>query len=391
MISQAGGHRRRPSQPFVAADQSRQAETLVLSAEVVNATDQEHAAAQAPAVSGEGACATRQAVQGTAKGRVEALDEGGVEFASALRRLDQGGDRFFGPAQDVAPHSDDAMALVLLDDLPDQELRPEPEPTTPGLLTRFLLAEDLQQGRRIARQAIDAEQDRSTQGRGAAFDPAERSRNQLMISLCAHLSAQPQPGRDHQRHRHPDDGPLRFDPQFVTLHLPQLQRLLDQVLVNQLGVLPTARQPLPDRPLIKPEGRDNRSDRAPMSEQRDDQRDQIGRFPQPIKGRPAPGAEGLAALPAEVAPFLLRMHPNVALAGLSSGRAVKVGAKCRLWGQRRSFILIGHKEIVVRSQSFFKDLSPPRLNVELPPNLYPKHSLHFATSTARWSLSLSQR
>jgi len=182
--------------------------------------------------------------------------------------------------------------------------------------------------------------------RGTTFDATDELLDQLTIPMRTDFSAQPQPGRDLERHPHPDDRALHLDAQFIAWYLPPWPGSLDHLRVHLLRVLPASLQPAFDRALIEREGRDNRLHRATVSEQRHDQRDDIGGFPQAVKDRPRSGAEGLLALAADEAAFLLGMHPDVALTGLASGRTVEVGAKCLFWGQRRLCFLIGHKEIV---------------------------------------------
>ena len=49
---------------------------------------------------------------------------------------------------------------------------------------------------------------------------------------------------------------------------------------------------------------------------------------QPIEDGTFAGAEGFMTLVADEALLLLRMDPNIALAGLASGMAVLIGAEC---------------------------------------------------------------
>ena len=64
-----------------------------------------------------------------------------------------------------------------------------------------------------------------------------------------------------------------------------------------------------------------------MRHQRDHAGHRLSRSPQPIKRCAFGGGEGLAALGTDE-PFLLtRVHANVALAGLASGRTRQIGAK----------------------------------------------------------------
>src|SRR5215831_2647873 len=61
--------------------------------------------------------------------------------------------------------------------------------------------------------------------------------------------------------------------------------------------------------------------------QRHHKTDRLRGGPQAIEGRPFCGGEGLVALRAHEASVLARVDPNVALAGLASGRTCQVGAE----------------------------------------------------------------
>src|SRR2546430_2325318 len=58
------------------------------------------------------------------------------------------------------------------------------------------------------------------------------------------------------------------------------------------------------------------------------QADCLRRPTQPVEDRPFPGCEGCVALRADQALLLARVHAKVALPGLASGGAVKIGTKC---------------------------------------------------------------
>ncbi len=251
----------------MASDQSWQSEAFGLCAEVVDSPHQVHPRLQGFTLSGERSRASGQAVKTTAKGSVDSLNEGGVDVAFALCFFDHRCDCLLCSLIDLAPHTDDSIVLFLLDHLPNQQVGPFDQVTTPCFLAWLFLAEDFQNRLRIAHQAIDTEENRPARRRGAAFDPTDEILNQLAVSRCTDFSAQPQTGRDLDRHRHPDDRALNLDPQLIGLDLAQWPRLLDQMLVHLLRMLPALLKPVPDRSLIKAEGGDNRLDRAPVPQQ----------------------------------------------------------------------------------------------------------------------------
>ena len=352
------------------ADQPRQPQTFVLRAEVVDTSHKVHAGLQGLALSGESSRSSGQAVHTTAKRPIDALYESGVDIAFALRPFDHICNRFFGSLIDLAGHADDAIAFMLLDHLRDQNVGPFDKPASSCFLARLFLAKDFQDRRRITRQSIRAEENRPAKRRGAAFDAADKLLDQFAVSMLTNFSTQPQSGRDHHGHSHPDDRALHLDAQFIGLHLAQGPRLLDQMLMHLLRVLAAFLNPVLDRSLIEAEGGDNRLHRAAKREQVDNQRDDIAWFSQAVENRSCCGTERRAALPADVAAVFLGMHTNVAFSKLSSGGTVGVGTKCGFWAQRRFFflIMIMHREISSLDLRIFQRAIRPRLNVGLPRN-----------------------
>lgn len=357
MIGQATSHRRRPCQPLVATDQPWQAQALVLGAEIIDATNQVHTRLQGLALPGQRARASGQAVQTTAKGPVDPLDEGRVDVPLALRLLDQLRDRGFCSLINLPAHAHDTIAFVLFEHLRDQNVGPFDEATSSCLLAWLFLAKDLLDDGWITRQAIAAKQQRPAQGRGAAFDAPDQLFDQGAVALRADFPTQPQPGLHHQRHPHPDDGALQLDPQLITLHLAQRQRTLDQLLRHLLSLLAALLKPVLDRALIQTKGEDDGLDGAAVREQFDHQRDLVSTLAQAVKGRPSGVAESLGTRAANVAAVFLRMDADIAFSNLASGRTGGVGTKCGVWGQWRFLFLTHHKENRRLTSDFFKELS----------------------------------
>ncbi len=346
----------------------------MLRAEVVDTTNKVHSRLQGLALPGQRSRAPGQAVKTTAKGPVYALNESGVDIAFALRLFDHLRDGLLRPLIDLPPHADDPIVLILLDHLRDQNVAPFDHPTSPRFISRLFLAEDFPDRLWITRQAINAEENRPAERRGAAFDARDQLLNKFAVSRGADFSAQPQPVPDHDRHAHPDDRALNLDPKLIALDLAHWPRLLDEMLMSPLRVLAAFLKPIPDRSLIQTEGKDDRLDGAAVREQFDHQRDQVSALPQAVEDRPGGGAETLVTLAANVATVFLRMHADVAFSDLSSGRTVEVGAKCGFWGQWRFFFLTRHKEKRRLTSDFFQRAIRPRLNVGLPRNPLPKIS-----------------
>jgi hypothetical protein len=366
MICNATRHRRGPFKPLVASDQSWQSQAFVLRAEVVDATDKVHSRLQGLALSRQRSRASGQAVQTSAEGPVKPLNEGGVNVPFALRPLDHLRDRFFCSLINLPCHANDAMAFIMLDHLRDQNVGPFDEATSSYFLARLFLAKDILDDGRITRQAIGAKENRPAQGRGAAFDARDEIFDQGAVPMLTDFSAQPQTGRDHHRHPHPDDCALKLDPKLIGLDLAQSPRLLDQMLMHGLRMPAAFFKPVPDRSLIQTKGEDDRLDRATVREQFHHQRQEIRALPQTVKDRPGSGAESHLALAANVTTVFLGMDTNIAFSNLSSGGTVEVGTKCGFWGQWRFLFLTRHKENRRLTSDLFQRAIRPRLNVGLP-------------------------
>ena len=163
--------------------------------------------------------------------------------------------------------------------------------------------------------------------------------DQSAVPMLTDFSAQPKISRDHHRHRHPDDSALSLDPQLIGLDLTQYSRLLHQMLVHLLSVMPAFLEPVLNCSFIQAKGENDGLDGTAVRKQFDHQHDQITAFPHTVKERPSRGAESHLALTANVSTVFLGMDPDVAFSDLSPGGTVEVGTKCGFWGQWRFFFL----------------------------------------------------
>lgn len=98
--------------------------------------------------------------------------------------------------------------------------------------------------------------------------------------------------------------------------------LAQEVVMQLLGVLPTALHPIGDGALIQPKSRHNGLGWAAVAEQAQHQRHHIHRLFEAIQGRCGRVRKGLAAAATAIAPFLATMDRDRALAHLASCRAV---------------------------------------------------------------------
>jgi len=241
--------------------------------------------------------------------------------------------------------------------------------TQPGPSTRARghgLAKGLSHGPDGGHQAIRTDQ----QGTmcGTAPHALDQSSDQRPVTLRADFAAQPQAGTDHHRQGHPDKTALFFDPDLLGLHLPQVTRLLDQMLLHRLSLVAGTCHPTRHRPLVRAKRHDERLEWTPVGQQRHHQAHCLRRGPQAIEGRAFRGAERLVALRAEKALVLARVDANVALAGLSSGGARYIGAACRC-GVHACLLRVALGNVprgVCLDPHFHCKRPIPRLSVELP-------------------------
>src|SRR5262249_61267580 len=90
---------------------------------------------------------------------------------------------------------------------------------------------------------------------------------------------------------------------------------------------PRPRKPRGHRPLVEAKGHHDGLPGTPMGQQSEHQANRLRWRAQAVKGGPLGQGEGLVALRTAQALFLARMNTKVALTGLTSGRALGIGAK----------------------------------------------------------------
>lgn len=160
-----------------------------------------------------------------------------------------------------------------------------------------------------------------------AIHPRDQASDQGQVTVFTDLPGQPQPAADHPRQRHPTHAPLLLDADLVGLHLPEVARLLDQVLRHRLTLAPRPSQPPRHRPFVEPTGDDDGLPWTAVSHERDHERHGLGRGPQAVERRALRGGERLVTLHAQEPPVPTRLDANVALACLSSGRTRQIRAE----------------------------------------------------------------
>src|SRR5712691_3437968 len=362
MIGDASSHRRR----LLA---TCHVQAFMRRAEVRDGADQGHpllqgqrAARQRPA----SACQRRQALT---ERRMQPLARRRVDAPLTLRAPPERLDACWRAIDHAACGLDHPSPLGALDDLGEQDMAPW---TPPGPSTRARvhgIAQGLPNGPDGGHQAISTDQ-QGTMGRTAPH-ALDQSSDQRHVPLLADFAAQPQAGTDHHRQGHPDHTALFFDPDLIGLHLPQVTRLLDPMLLHRLALVAGTCHPPRHRPLVRAKRHDDRLAWTPVGQQRHHQAHCLRRGPQAIEGRALRGAERLVALRAEKALVLARVDAKVALAGLSSGGARHIGAACRC-GVHACVLRVALGNVprgVCLGPHFHCKRTIPRLSAELPGDL----------------------
>jgi hypothetical protein len=213
------------------------------------------------------------------------------------------------------------------DHLHNGDLRPG-SPLAPTRLTKagHFGPERSLKGFDIAGQPIDRQQQGPTQSHPSNL--SGQGLDQAFIPMRTYDPTQPQPGRDHHRHRHPDDTPLYFHFDFICLDLTQIKLTAGhQMFMHLLAMFACSAPPILDRPLIKAKGGYNGLNGAAIGQQSDDQHYLHRVCFQPVEDRAFFDAEGLMT-DITIAPlFDFTVDTDVAPPTLSSCRTVNIRAK----------------------------------------------------------------
>ena len=126
--------------------------------------------------------------------------------------------------------------------------------------------------------------------------PSREAPQQRHGAVLTHLARPPQAGADHHGPSHPDHAALLLDAALVGLHLPQVTRWRDQMLLHRLTLDASAGQPTRHRPRGIARRHDDRLVWTPVGHQRHHQADRLRRGPQAIPCRALRGAERLVTL-----------------------------------------------------------------------------------------------
>ena len=300
-------------------------QTRMRRTKVIDRPNQEHPLVQSPGLTGQSPATTSQWRETFTESRMESLEVSGVDHPVTLRATSERLDTCGRAIDNAAFGFDDTPLLVALDDLGDQDVSPGPQPWTTAFAGRRRITEGLTNCPALGTQAIRTKQDRAVQSAGShSFNKLPDERH---VTVLVDFATEPQSGLDHQCHRHPHDGALFLDPNFIGLNVPQVTRLLDQRFVH--GLTPTAgsRPAIGDGAFIEAKSRHHRLDRAAMGEQGHHHHDGLRRCVQAIEHRAFGGAKSFVALFADKALLLLRVETKVAPANLASSVAIEIGTE----------------------------------------------------------------
>lgn len=225
-------------------------------------------------------------------------------------------------------HPYQAPSTGLLDDLPNAQPRPRHFAGCPALAGPLARAESQAKRLNVALEAINHQQQRGNDT--SSGNQRHKPGDQAVITSGANDAAQPQARRNHQRHAHPNDATLRLDPNFIRLHMAQLTRLDNLVVMERFGMLACRFEPIADSLGLDAIGMLDGDDGAAPTDQGNDLGDECLVGAAAMKEGATSRAKGFLTDVATIAPFLLAMDTDIALADLSPCGTDQIGAPYRL-------------------------------------------------------------
>ena len=302
-----------------------------------------------------------------AEGRVQPLDVGGVDDRARHRlgRVEPRLHRRRAAQHDPPRHPDHAPPGVLLDDLGVHEPGGSHQAGPPAPSGPPRLAEDAPGLRDVAAQPVGAEQEPLPRPAGA--HPRQQVPAQRPVPLDPHHPAQPEAARDRQRHRQPGHAADHPHAQLVGLHLPQGHPPgLNDLLVDAPTLRPRLRLVARHRPLVQPEGGDDRLGRAAVRQQRHHLDDEGVRLVRPVQGRAPRRSERLAASFAAVTPLALAVDHDMPRPPAPVGPTIRVVAELALRVHAPPLTDLKHQQEWRMACLFFNRSAHPRFPGVLP-------------------------
>ena len=219
------------------------------------------------------------------------------------------------PSRDL----DDPLFLRPLDHCANVQLWPDLQtcsPNSTGLLD--LLSERSTNTVGIGRPAV-CQDEQGSEDLGCSTDLRHQAVCQAPITRHLDHPCHPQTGRNHHGQSHPSDHLASFHPNFISLNVHQVQSpLFNDFLMHLLTMGSCSIAPIRHGSFIQPKGMHNGLDWASIRQERDDNHNEIHRFPQALEHRSPAGTESVFTdLTAVALPFTI-MNDDVALFFLAS-------------------------------------------------------------------------
>ena len=324
-------------------------------AEGVERSGQIHPLADRLQSAGRAASTSSQKRELFTKRGVQTLDISCVQNLTARCAPPQGRQQPCAAMNKPMNGSTHGTAGILLDELSDGQRRPRYEAWA-SARARLPRPKGVAHHINVGTQTIADKQQRANLG--AAGHDGDQTADPVAVAGEADCSAEPEPGRDHQGHRHPDHPLLGRNPDRVGLPLNQVAIKDDQLVMHRFCI-PSARlHPFPHRLSLEAVGGVYRRDGAAVVDQGAHTRDRLRICAPPVAGRRSPSAKGLLADLAPIALTLLTVDAHGALPNLPSCRTVHSRAECRQRIQGSPpFGFVSYEECA-RIRSFFQVQAP---------------------------------
>jgi len=300
----------------------------MLSAEVVNSPDQMHSCFKRVAVPGYGSPSAYKSRQALAKRGIESFNERCVDNSSPLRMLKHSFNLSRRAFNDSPLYADHSPLLVLLYGLRNEDFLPHFEARATGLATDHSLTKHEPNGTDVSLQSIRAKQQSQAQGASTGAHLLNQRAYKSRITALADNPSQPKSCAYHQGQSHPTDAALLFYTKLIHLHLAQVTRCGDELVMNGLAMESGAVSPVRNSALIKTKGSNYCLSRAAKRTQSDHLCDKLLRMAKPIESSARRFSKCLLTYTALVAALFQRVDRDVAFKEFASGRTVHITDRC---------------------------------------------------------------
>jgi hypothetical protein len=275
MIGQSAGHRR----STWLAPLFLFGEFLMDDTKIVRAANQVHPRVQSLQTGSGVPTFARQAGQPLSEGSIQPLDKSSIEDASPARELKQLFRLIQYPMSHPPCDLNHPFFLRSLDHCANVEVWPNLQARSSHSHRAFdLLSKRSADAPRIRAPAV-CQHEEGTQASRALANLSHQAISQATIPRELDHSAQPQARRNHHGQCHPANHLASFDPNFIGLHVHQVQLpLLNDGLMHLLALRSRSITPIGHGPFIQAESLDNGLKRASIGQERHDYYDQLHRL-----------------------------------------------------------------------------------------------------------------